>query len=204
MIPSTVEKIVEIDEHIACATSGLMADSRTLIERARVEAQQHWFLYNEKISVEGCARCVAELAIQFGDSDSETVMSRPFGVAMLYAGISVDPADETRLIPQLWHMDPSGTYIEFLAKAIGAGSEGAQQRLQDHYIPERKPSNEEAVEKALEILKEIMEKPLDSSNVEVMVMKIDDESKKSGRYFNILSKDELEGYIKKLPATIQQ
>lgn len=197
MIPNTVEKVVEIDDHIACATSGLMADSRTLIERARVEAQQHWFLYNEKISVEGCARCVAELAIQFGDSDSETVMSRPFGVAMLYAGVSDGQ-------PQLWHMDPSGTYIEYLAKAIGAGSEGAQQRLQDHHTPDNPPTNEDAIFKALEILKEIMEKPLDETNVEVMEMQINEETTKSGRYFQILSKDRLKDIIKTLPATIQQ
>ena len=32
---------------------------------------------------------------------------------------------------QLYHMDPSGTYLQFDAKAIGSGSEGAQQSLQE-------------------------------------------------------------------------
>ena len=39
MEPSTTEKIVEIDKHMGCACSGLMADSRTMVDRARVEAQ---------------------------------------------------------------------------------------------------------------------------------------------------------------------
>lgn len=39
MIPTVTEKIVEIDSHVGCACSGLVADSRTLIDRARVEAQ---------------------------------------------------------------------------------------------------------------------------------------------------------------------
>jgi 20S proteasome alpha/beta subunit len=30
-------------------------------------------------------------------------------------------------------MDPSGTFIQFDAKAIGSGSEGAQQQLQEVY-----------------------------------------------------------------------
>lgn len=30
-------------------------------------------------------------------------------------------------------MDPSGTFIQYDAKAIGSGSEGAQQALQDVY-----------------------------------------------------------------------
>lgn len=32
-----------------------------------------------------------------------------------------------------YHMDPSGTFIQYDAKAIGSGSEGAQQALQDTY-----------------------------------------------------------------------
>jgi len=54
------------------------------------------------------------------------LQSRPFGVAILFAG-----CDEKG--PQLFHMDPSGTFVQFEAKAIGSGSEGAQQSLQEVY-----------------------------------------------------------------------
>ena len=37
--PRSIEKIVEIDAHIGCAMSGLVPDSRTMIDHARVEAQ---------------------------------------------------------------------------------------------------------------------------------------------------------------------
>lgn len=39
MESASVEKVVEIDKHIGCAMSGLTADSRTMIEHARVESQ---------------------------------------------------------------------------------------------------------------------------------------------------------------------
>jgi len=32
-----------------------------------------------------------------------------------------------------FHMDPSGTFLQYDAKAIGSGSEGAQQALQEVY-----------------------------------------------------------------------
>ena len=88
MEPTSIEKIVEIDSHIACAFSGLTADSKTLIDRARVESQNHWFTYDEKMQVESVAQAVSNLAIAFGDSDGDEIgmMSRPFGVAILYAG----------------------------------------------------------------------------------------------------------------------
>lgn len=50
--PSSVEKIAEIDVHIGAAMSGLVADARTLVDHARVEAQNHRFTYDEAIGVE--------------------------------------------------------------------------------------------------------------------------------------------------------
>ena len=65
------------------------------------------------------SQSVSNLAIQFGDSDSDgSALSRPFGVALLFAGSDPDHG------PQLFHMDPSGTYVRYDAKAIGSGSEG--------------------------------------------------------------------------------
>lgn len=124
---AATEKISEIDKHIACACSGLMADARTMVDRARVEAQHHWFIYNENMPVESCTQAVANLAIQFGDSDAQgSAMSRPFGLAILFAGV-----DENG--PSLFYMDPSGTYVSCDAQAIGSGCEGAQQVLQETY-----------------------------------------------------------------------
>lgn len=36
-----------------------------------MECQNHWFSYNEKMSVESVAQAVSNLAIQFGDSDED-------------------------------------------------------------------------------------------------------------------------------------
>lgn len=180
MEPTTIEKVVEIDKHIGCAVSGLMADSRTMVDRARVEAQNHWFTYNEKMSVESVSQAVSNLAIQFGDSDYDgAAMSRPFGVAILFAGI-----DERG--PQLFHMDPSGTLIQYDAKAIGSGSEGAQQNLQETY--HKALTLDEALKTALSILKQVMEEKLNSTNVEVATVT-------PSRNFHMFSKEEVEAII---------
>lgn len=66
------ENIITIFFFIAgCAVSGLIADSRTMIDRARVECQNHWFTYDERMSVESVAQAVSNLAIQFGDSGDD-------------------------------------------------------------------------------------------------------------------------------------
>jgi 20S proteasome subunit alpha 5 len=78
--PKSVEKIAEIDCHIGAAMSGLVADARTLVDHARVEAQNHRFTYDEPIGVEAltqgkekervcvcvCISCCANLDVVVG------------------------------------------------------------------------------------------------------------------------------------------
>merc|ERR1719171_3390730 len=85
----SVEKIMEVDSHVGAAMSGLIADARTMVDHARVEAQNHRFTYDEPISVESVTQAVCDLSLKFGEDSGkkERLMSRPFGVALLFAGI---------------------------------------------------------------------------------------------------------------------
>ncbi|XP_006295832.2 proteasome subunit alpha type-5-A [Capsella rubella] len=123
--PSSVEKIMEIDDHIGCAMSGLIVDARTLVEHARVETQNHRFLYGEPITVESTTQALCDLALRFGEGDEES-MCWPFGVSLLIAG-----HDENG--PSLYYTDPSGTLWQCNAKAIGLGSEGTDSSLQEQF-----------------------------------------------------------------------
>ncbi|XP_077976838.1 proteasome subunit alpha type-5-like [Glandiceps talaboti] len=183
MEPTSIEKIVEIDSHIGCAMSGLIADSRTMIDKARVEAQNHWFTYNEKMSVESVTQSVSNLALQFGDDDADVgAMSRPFGVALLLAGMD-------NSVPKLFHLDPSGTFIEYNAKAIGSGSEGAQSALQEVY--HKSMTLKEASKSSLNILKQVMEEKLNSTNVEMATVTPENN-------FHMMTKEEIEELIAEL------
>lgn len=160
LIPDSIEKIYEIDTHIGCAVSGLGPDARTMIEHARVEAQSHRFTFNEPMKLESVTQAVCDLALRFGEGahGQKANMSRPFGVALLIAG-----CDENG--PQLYHADPSGTFVHYDAKAIGAGSEGAQTELQSEY--HKNLTLVEAETLALKILKQVMEEKLNSVNVQL-------------------------------------
>lgn len=190
MDPSSIEKIVEIDSHIACAMSGLTADARTMIDRARVEAQHYWFTYNEGMRVESVTQAVCNLAMQFGEGDEAEhgTMSRPFGVALLIGGVDTEG---TKKVPVLFHTDPSGTFIAYDAKAIGSGSEGAQTALQENY--DKAMTLEQASKLALETLKQVMEEKISSTNVEVAAVTVD-------KPFHLYSKEEVEAIIARLSA----
>jgi len=152
---------VEIDKHIGCAMSGLTADARSMIDHARVSSLNHNLYYDEDIGVESLTQSVADLALRFGEgaSGEERLMSRPFGVALLIAGIDKEKG------PQLYHTEPSGTFYRYEAKAIGSGSEGAQAELQNEYHSSLTLKEAELL--ILKILKQVMEEKLDEKNVQL-------------------------------------
>jgi len=186
--PKSIEKIMEIDAHVGCAMSGLTADARTLIDRARVECMNHRFTYNEPMDVHSITQSLCDVALRFGEEgdDEEDRMSRPFGVALLMAGMSKGE-------PALYHMDPSGTYVRFKARAIGSASEGAQSQLQEKYNASM--TLVEATDLAMSVLKQVMEETLTGNNVEVGIV-----DKESG-LFRFFSAEEIETVIAGLPAS---
>jgi len=181
---SSVEKIVEIDRHIGCAMSGLQADARSMIEHARISSQSHEFHYAERLGVESCTQAICDLALRFGEGadGEESIMSRPFGVALLIAGYDEEG-------PSLYHAEPSGTYYRYDAKAIGSGSEGAQAELQNEF--HKSLTLEEAEVLVLKTLKQVMEEKLDSKNVQLASVTRD-------KGFRIYSDEEMEGVVGRL------
>ena len=158
MEAKSVEKAMEIDSHIGTAMSGLIADARTLVDHARIEAQNHRFTYNEPIRTEALAQATCDLMLSFGESGDEKKMSRPFGVALLLAGV-----DDTGA--KLFFCDPSGTYVEYKAKAIGSGSESAQSSLTEEWSETMTLAEAELL--AVKTLKSVMEEKLSAENIEV-------------------------------------
>lgn len=184
--PNSIEKILEIDEHMGCAMSGLTADARTLIDHARVEAQAHWFTYNERMPVESNVNSIADMALDFSDSDKKRTMSRPFGVALLVAGY--DAVDG----PVLFNTDPSGTFTKYAAAAIGSAQEGATSMLQEQYNQDLTFPEAEVL--ALTVLRQVMEEKLSKINIEVAAVQA------ATRKFKLYSNEELDALIRRLPA----
>lgn len=89
-----------------------------------------------------------------------------------------------------YHTDPSGTYTQYLAKAIGSGSEGATTSLQEQY--NKSMDLQEAKKLALEVLKQVMEEKLSSTNVEMAIVTKEDPT------FRLLTREEIETLIGEL------
>ncbi len=173
----TIEKIYKIDEHICAATSGLVADARVLIDRARLEAQINRLTYDEPISVKELAKRICDFKQQYTQYGGV----RPFGVSLLLAGV-----DEK---PRLYETDPSGALLEYKATAIGSGRNVVMEYFEKEYRDDM--TLEEAIIHGLVAMKKAIEADLTPEGIEIGLVRVED------RKFRELTLEEIAEYIKK-------
>lgn len=116
------QKIFQIDYHIGVAAAGYIPDARVQVDGARFFSQGNRMTYDESVEVGTVAKHLANQAHQFTQYGGV----RPNGVSMIIAGI--DQKGES-----IYVTDPSGTYVQFSAIAIGAGSDDVNTFLEKHY-----------------------------------------------------------------------
>ncbi len=179
METESIEKIFKIDQHIGCATSGLVADARILVDQARVTAQVSKITYDEKIGVENLVKRICDFKqnyTQFGGV-------RPFGTALLIAGVD----DQGKY---LFETDPSGALVSYKAGSIGSGRNTVMEVFEEEY--EEDMTGEEAIRLGLKaLLKATEEETLNPQAVEIGLV-LEDEA------FRQLEDSEVESHIDEL------
>ena len=177
MDPDSIDKIFQIDEHIGVAISGLHADSRTLINYARVQAQSFRLTYDEPVRMNMLVKTIADLKqmyTQYGGI-------RPFGCALFFIGI-----DSTG--PQIYTTSPSGIYRPYKAYALGSGEAQAREHIQANY--KENMSFKEIVDLALNAIKESVEDDLSKDTIRIAYVKSSEDNK-----FKMCMKDEINKFI---------
>ena len=119
---NVTQKIFQVDYHIGVAAAGYIPDARVQVDGARFFSQGNRMTYDESVEVATVAKHLADQAHQFTQYGGV----RPNGVSMIIAGI--DQKGES-----IYVTDPSGTYVQFAAVAIGAGSDEVNAFLEKNY-----------------------------------------------------------------------
>jgi len=177
----SMEKILQVDEHIGITFAGLSSDARVLIDRARVEAQINRMLYDEPIDVEYLTRRISEIKQLY----TQHAGVRPFGVSLLIAGVD-------RFGPRLFMTEPSGAYAGYYVVSIGAGSQQVTEFFEKNFS--EKIELETGIVMALRSLDQVIEGGIDPTKVEVATVDV------KTRKFKKLSTEEVSGYISKVKA----
>ncbi len=169
-------KICNVTDSIGMVYAGMGPDYRVLLKRARKHAQGYYRKYQEPVPTEVLTRGTATVMQEFTQQGGV----RPFGVSLLIAGYDDHG-------PQLFQADPSGAFFGWKATAIGDNFVNAKTFLERRYNEEM--GLEDAINTALQTMREGFEGEMTEHNVEVGVISAAD------RKFRVLSPAEVRDYL---------
>jgi len=179
VVPESVDKVFQIDDHIAATAAGIISDARVLVERAQIKAQQHHVTYDTGVDVLTVVKEMSDLC-QF---TTQSAGLRPFGVSLLVAGVDQDNE------PKLFMTDPTGIFFRYRAAVIGEGEIEIEKVLQQKY--KTSMTVEEGIQVGVKALMDIIGAELTTDRLEVVVITVKDKS------YTRLSNDKLRDLLAK-------
>lgn len=179
MEADSIDKLFQVDEHIGVAISGLHADSRMLINYARVQAQSFRLTYDEPVRLNMLVKTLADIKQQYTQFGG----IRPFGCALFFIGIDAGGT-------QIYTTSPSGIYRAFKSYALGSGESTAREYLTQNY--KEGLTFDEVVKLTLNTLKESIDEEATKENIRAAYIKSEDKK------FHMSSKEEVEKFLLEL------
>ena len=161
VVPESVEKIFQIDYHIAATASGILSDARVLVDRAQVKAQQHRVTYDVPIDILTVVKSICDLKQICTQSGG----LRPFGVSLLITGI-----DEQGC--KLFETDPTGIFFQYRATVIGEGEPQIEEFLHKEY--KESLTIEEGAGFCIRALYKTLDKSFNVERIDYVYIKKDD------------------------------
>jgi len=172
---TTLKKIEIVSDNVGMVYSGMTPDYRVLVKRGRKAAQQYFTTYREPIPMSQIVREQATVMQEFTQSGGV----RPFGISLMMAGYDDNG-------PQLFQVDPSGSYFGWKASAIGKNHVNAKSFLEKRYSEDIEL--EDAIHTAILTLKEGFEEAITADNIEIGIIGTD-------RKFRVLTPAEVQDYL---------
>lgn len=171
IISKSIEKVFQIDNHVAAAASGIVSDGRILIEKAQIIAQQHKVTFDQPIDTLTLVKDICNIKqahTQYGGA-------RPFGVSILFGGVD----DE----PRLFVTDPTGIFFEYKATAIGENEMELKEILDREY--KENMTIQEGIKLGIKALRQVLKKDFSMDRISGAYVTLEDKQYKE------LTKDEI-------------
>ncbi|KAH9056390.1 proteasome subunit iota [Lactarius vividus] len=197
--PSTITHLFGITPTIGCVMTGLIADARAQVSRARQEAADFRYKFGYEITPDALARRLANINQVY----TQRAAMRPLGISMILIGIDFE------LGPQVFKLDPAGYFVGFHATAAGQKQQEAMNHLEkkwkkfnngrgadDPVAAGQTLSRGEVIELAIEALSTVHATDFKAGEVEIgIVSNSEEEDEETRGLWRTLSEKELDEHL---------
>jgi len=177
--PTSVTHLSKVTERIGAVATGLVADGKSQVIRARHEAAEFAYTNGYEVPVDYMAQRVADVAQIY----TQHAFMRALGIVTMFVGI-----DDSKG-PQLFRCDPAGHYLGFRACSAGAKEQEANNLLEKKLKNNPNLTTKQAVELAIMTLQTVVGSDLKSTDLEVGLVTT------ANPKFTVLTENEIDSHL---------
>lgn len=175
--PKSITSLFRLTHKIGCVITGMSADCQSQVQRARYEAAQYKYKYDQEIPIEMLTRRMADIAQVY----TQNAEMRPLATSMML--IAYENGQ-----PLLYKTDPAGYFCGYRGTAVGVKAVEVNNFLEKKLKRKTNYDKEQTIQLAITALSSVLGVEFKPSEIEVGVV---DER----QFFDVLNEQQIEAHL---------
>jgi 20S proteasome subunit alpha 1 len=176
---SSVTHLFNLTQKVGCCVTGSMADSKSMVQRARYEAGQWAFDNGYPMPVGVLARRMADLA----QVNTQSAHMRPLACIGLFVGVDDEKG------PQVFKVDCAGHFLPYFAAASGPKEQEAMNFLEKRVKEMKEMTKDQVIRTAITCLGHVLGSDFRGTEIEVGSVE------GTAGIFSTLTEDEIDAHL---------